>query len=140
VSIRGAPQAMFPNPCSSLTILVVEDEPPVRLMVADALRDTGFQVVEAGNGDEALTMVESGNPPIDLVFTDLRMPGRLDGVALVRRVRETHPGLKVAVASAYSPDWPSPNMVDLFIGKPIDIPRTISRLKILLGCESDPVH
>ena len=124
--------------CNSSTILVVEDEPLLRLAVAEALRDEGFQVVEAGSGDEALTVVEGGTP-INLVFADVRMPGKLDGIALMSRLRETHPDLKLAVASGYSPNWPSPNLVDVFIGKPYDVPRAIIRLKTLLDCETGPV-
>jgi CheY-like chemotaxis protein len=122
------------NHCKAATILVVEDEPVIRSMVADALRDAGFMVVEAGSGDEALTVVES-ETRVNLVFTDVRMPGTLDGVALMGRLRQTRPDLKLAVASRYSPEWPSPNLVDDFIGKPYDIARTVNRIKALLNCE-----
>jgi two-component system, response regulator PdtaR len=113
------------------TILVVEDEAAIRLMIAEALRSEGFGVVEAGSGEEALKVLESGTQ-VNLVFTDVRMPGALDGLALVGRLRVTRPDLKIAIGSAYVPEWPSPNMVDLFIGKPYDVPRTIERLKALL--------
>src|SRR6476646_9187480 len=95
------------------TILVVEDEAAIRLMIAEALRAEGFGVVEAGSGDEALTVLESGTR-VNLVFTDVRMPGTLDGLALVGRLRVTRPDLKIAIGSGYVPEWPSPNMVDLF--------------------------
>jgi len=125
--------------CNSNTILVVEDEPLIRLMIAEALQDEGFQVVEAGSGDEALAVMESGTA-VDLVFADVRMPGTLDGIALMSRLRETRPDLKLAVASGYSPDWPSPNLVDVFIGKPYDVSRAVMRLKALLDCETGPVN
>jgi CheY-like chemotaxis protein len=116
------------------TILVVEDETLIRLMVADALRAAGFEVIEAANADEALAILES-QPPIDLVFADVRMPGTMDGVGLMKLLRETRPNLKLAVASGCSPDWPSPNLVDDFVGKPYDVARAVNRIKSLLNCE-----
>ena len=113
------------------TILVVEDEPAIRLMIADALRENGFEVIEAGTADEAILVVGSATP-VDLVFTDYRLPGSMDGVALVKWLRQSHPEVKYAVGSAYMPDWPSPDFVDLFIGKPYNVPRTVSRLRSLL--------
>jgi CheY-like chemotaxis protein len=113
------------------TILVVEDEAHIRLMIAEALRAEGFGVVEASSGDEALTVLESGTR-VNLVFTDVRMPGKLDGLALVGHLRVTRPDLKLAVGSGHVPEWPAPNMVDLFIGKPYHVPRTVNRLKDLL--------
>jgi CheY-like chemotaxis protein len=112
----------------------VEDEFLIRLMIADALRAAGFEVLEAGTADEALTIIKSGML-IHLVFTDVRMPGTMDGIALMRRLRETHPDLKLAVASGYSPDWPSPNLVDAFIGKPYEVARAVNRMKALLNSE-----
>jgi CheY-like chemotaxis protein len=116
------------------TILVVEDESLIRLMVAEALRDAGFGVVEAGTADEALAILQN-DAPVDLVFADVRMPGTMDGVALAGLLRITRPDLKIAVASGYSPDWPSPNLADAFIGKPYDVARAVNRIKALLECE-----
>jgi CheY-like chemotaxis protein len=116
------------------TILVVEDELLIRLMIAEALREAGFEVVEAANSDEALAILES-HAPVDLVFSDVRMPGTMDGVALMKRLRESRPNLKLAVASGHSPDWPSPNLVDAFVGKPYDVARAVNRIKNLLNCE-----
>jgi CheY-like chemotaxis protein len=125
-------------PCNARTILVVEDEPPVRIMIAEALRGEGFQVVETGSGDEALAVLESGRP-INLVFSDIKMPGTLDGIALMDRLRQTRPDLKLAIGSAYCPEWPAPNLVDAFIGKPYDVPRAVERLKSLLERGSETV-
>jgi CheY-like chemotaxis protein len=122
------------NNCISNTILVVEDELLIRLIIADALRNVGFEVVEASTADEALTIV-NGGAPIHLVFTDVRMPGTMDGIALMSLLRQMRPELKLAVASGYSPDWPSPNLADIFIGKPYDVARAVNRMKALLNCE-----
>jgi CheY-like chemotaxis protein len=111
--------------------LVVEDEPTIRLMISEALRESGFEVIEVATADEAVLVVGS-TTELDLVFTDYRLPGSMDGVALIDWLRRTRPELKYAVGSAYTPEWPSPDFVDLFVGKPYDVPRTVSRLKSLV--------
>jgi CheY-like chemotaxis protein len=123
---------MASNPLNRKTVLIVEDEALIRLMIAEALREAGFEVVEAASADEALEIMRS-RPAVDLVFADVRMPGTMDGVALVRLLRETRPNVKLVVASAYSPDWPSPNLVDAFIGKPYEVARAVDRIKALLS-------
>ncbi len=115
------------------TVLVVEDDLLIRLMVVDALRNAGLKALEASSADEALTILES-DASVKLVFSDLRMPGTMDGVGLMKVLRKTRPDLKLAVASGYSPDWPSPDMVDAFIGKPYDVERAVARIKALLDC------
>jgi CheY-like chemotaxis protein len=117
--------------CGRKTILVVEDEPTIRLMISDALRDSGFEVIEVATADEAVIVLGSSTP-LDAVFTDYRLPGSMNGVELLEWLRRNRPGLKCAVGSAYTPPWPSPDFADLFIGKPYDVPRTVSRLKSLV--------
>lgn len=114
------------------TILVVEDEVLIRLMVANELRAQGFRVLEAVNADEAFPLLES-RVAIDLVFTDVKMPGSMDGIALARLIRERYPALKLVVTSDYSPVWPSRDFVDAFFGKPYEVARVVTRLKELLG-------
>ncbi len=72
------------------TVLLVEDEVLIRLMVAEELRSQGLQVLEASNADEALAILES-SLPVDLLFTDVRMPGRMDGVALAKLAQARFP-------------------------------------------------
>ncbi|MBV1691459.1 response regulator [Novosphingobium sp. G106] len=81
-------------------ILVVEDEWLVRMVIVDALRDSGRLVVEAANGDEAMAFIQSG-AAIDLIFTDVRMPGTVDGLALLAFARQTIPGVPVIVSSGH---------------------------------------
>jgi CheY-like chemotaxis protein len=122
----------------SKTVLVVEDELLLRMMIAEALRDAGFEVVEAGSADEALAILE--RVKVDLVLADVRMPGTMDGIGLMKALRKSRPDLKLVVASGYSPEWPSPNLVDAFIGKPYDVERAVRRIKRLLGCgEAEPI-
>jgi two-component system, response regulator PdtaR len=73
-----------------LTVLVVEDEVFIRLMLADELRGEGLQVLEASNADEALTVLQS-SLPVHLLFTDVRMPVRMDGVALAKAAHARFP-------------------------------------------------
>jgi CheY-like chemotaxis protein len=117
---------------------VVEDETLIRMMIVDALRNAGLEVLEAGSADEALVILGGGGATVDLVFADVRMPGTMDGIGLMKLLRETRPELKLAVASGYSPDWPSPHLVDAFIGKPYDVGRTVDRIKALLGDRQSP--
>jgi YesN/AraC family two-component response regulator len=79
---------------------VVEDE--VLIMTANDLRTAGYSVLEAGNAAEALTLLKS-NMPVDLVSTDIRMPGSLDRVKLASIIRELWPTMKIIVLSAYHP-------------------------------------
>lgn len=79
-------------------LLVVEDEPVLRAMLADELRETGFVVLEAGSADEALALLDGDGAP-DLVFTDVQMPGSMDGIALMRELASRRPALPVIVTS-----------------------------------------
>jgi CheY-like chemotaxis protein len=81
-------------------VLLVDDEPLVRLATADALADEGFAVAEAASGEDALALLEA-DPAFDCVVTDYLMPG-LNGVDLARRLRERHPRLPVMLLSGYA--------------------------------------
>ena len=80
-------------------ILIVEDELLIRFMLSDGLRDQGFHVIEACNADEALTIVETAIP--DLLISDVRMPGALNGLDLLRAVKKTNPTLPVIITSGH---------------------------------------
>ncbi len=69
----------------------------LRFAVVDALEDAGFEVLEAGNADEALVLLEGAQ--VDAVFTDVNMPGSTDGLGLMARVRALSPGTRVIVTS-----------------------------------------
>ena len=74
-------------------ILVVEDEYLIRFSLVEVLTDAGFRVLEADDAEAALRLAASG--PVDLVLTDLQLPGRMDGTALAARLREGRPGRPV---------------------------------------------
>lgn len=83
---------------SEFTVLVVEDEPLVRMLGVDILEEAGFSVVEAGNAAEALETLEGDND-VRVLFTDVNMPGELDGLELARVVHERWPEIRVLIAS-----------------------------------------
>ncbi|MEG3178638.1 response regulator [Sphingomonas sp. RB3P16] len=83
-------------------LLVVEDEMFIRMLVADVLRDAGYEVIEAINGDEALDILRAG-VLVDLVLSDVRMPGSTDGLALLAFVRQNLVELPVILTSGHLP-------------------------------------
>jgi CheY-like chemotaxis protein len=84
------------------TILLVEDEVLLRMTIADELRELAHNVIEAATADEALTILNSGTE-IDLVLTDIKMPGKVDGLTLARSVRDHYPNTKIVVWSGEDP-------------------------------------
>jgi CheY-like chemotaxis protein len=80
------------------TVLVVEDEWVVRMSIADYLRDCGYRVLEAGNADEAITALDA-DARVAIVFSDVQMPGSMDGRGLARWVRRERPGVKIIMTS-----------------------------------------
>jgi two-component system, cell cycle sensor histidine kinase and response regulator CckA len=85
------------------TVLLVEDEDPVRLFSARALRNKGYKVIEAKSGEAALEFIAAGSERVELLITDVVMP-RMDGPNLVKRVRELQPEMKVIFISGYTED------------------------------------
>lgn len=79
-------------------VLVVEDEPITRIVAADALADRGIMAWEAGDADEALDALQQ-HPRIGLVFTDINMPGAMDGLELAHHMSAIRPDLGVIVTS-----------------------------------------
>ena len=84
-------------------ILVVEDDPKVRAVTIQRIESLGYQVIVANNGDEAVRILEEEND-IDLVFTDLVMPGEISGYDLVVHIAENHPDTPVLMTSGYAED------------------------------------
>ena len=82
-------------------VLVVEDEPLVRELIVEALMDRGLEIVAASTGDEALK-VFLAHPEIGVVFTDITMPGKLNGCDLAREVRARRPDITVVLTSGKS--------------------------------------
>jgi len=80
------------------SVLVVEDDELIRLNAADMVRDLGFEAIEATNADHAIALLES-RPDISVVFTDIQMPGSMDGLRLIAVIRDRWPPVALLVTS-----------------------------------------
>ena len=87
-----------PAPAPPPAILVVEDDVLVRTLVAGYLRECGYDVVEAGSADEAIRVLDAGMRT-DIVFSDVNMPGSMDGFGLAQWLRRERPALKIILTS-----------------------------------------
>jgi DNA-binding NtrC family response regulator len=92
--------AMDQDAAQVSTILVVEDEALIRIAVSAYLRECGYRVLEAGRSTEAMELIKA--QVVDLVFTDVDMPGDMDGFGLARWVRERDPDLPIIITSGIS--------------------------------------
>jgi|ERR1035441_1944358 CheY-like chemotaxis protein len=79
-------------------VLVVEDDFLLRMDAVDIVRDAGFEAVEAANADDAIAIIEA-NPNIHVVFTDVQMPGTMDGLKLARFIKDRWPPIKIVATS-----------------------------------------
>lgn len=91
------------SPGPTTTVLVVDDEATVRLVVRRMLADGGYQAVEAHSGEAALGLLEREAQRVTFVITDVMMPG-LDGCELGRRIKAKWPRTRILYASAYTPE------------------------------------
>ncbi|MGA9946966.1 MAG: response regulator [Xanthobacteraceae bacterium] len=82
-------------------VLVVEDEPLILMLAIEMIRDAGFAPLWASNADDAVHILESRND-IRIVFTDINMPGSMDGIRLAQAVRGRWPPIKIIVTSGFS--------------------------------------
>jgi two-component system, response regulator PdtaR len=112
-------------------VLVVEDEFLIRMDALDMIRGAGFDVLEAANADEAIAILEV-RPDITLVFTDIQMPGSMDGLKLAAAIRGRWPPIKIIATSGRvklsDDDLPSGSR---FVPKPYsarEIVRTLSEM------------
>ncbi|MGO8954587.1 MAG: response regulator [Rhodomicrobium sp.] len=117
---------------SAATILVVEDETLILMMIADHLRDAGLTVIEAKHAGEALAIL-SKSAAIDFVITDVRMPGGLDGLALAKCVKQQKTTIPVIVVSGDLSHAPSQEIANAFFSKPYDLNVVLTRVKELLN-------
>jgi CheY-like chemotaxis protein len=113
-------------------ILVVEDEILIRSAVAEFLRDAGYRVIEAANAAEAVAIFAS-RTQIDLVFSDVNMPGTMDGVGLVRWIADHHPGIQVILTSAISHARRAGQSGASFLPKPYRLAEAVRRIASLLN-------
>lgn len=114
-------------------ILLVEDEEAVRSFSSRALTNKGYEVIEAGDGEEALEVMAELSEPVDLLVTDVIMPN-MDGTALVRKVREDYPDLPVIFMSGYTEDKFKDDMDEEihFLAKPFSLRALAEKVKTVL--------
>ena len=114
------------------SVLVVEDEILIRSAAAEFLRGAGYKVIEAANGEEAIAVCASGTP-VDLVFSDINMPGDLDGVELARRIADRHPGIHIILTSAIGQARRAREIGATFLPKPYRLAEAAHRIGALLN-------
>jgi CheY-like chemotaxis protein len=118
-----------PGAIGAPVILLVEDDVLVRLATAELLRDEGYVVLEAVNAGEAVALIQTGHP-IDLVMSDVRMPGEMDGLQLSFAVKQLRSNVPVMLFSSHLPD-DGDHCGDAFLQKPYrpdDLFRLVSKL------------
>jgi two-component system cell cycle sensor histidine kinase/response regulator CckA len=115
-------------------ILLVEDEDAVRMFGARALRNKGYEVIEADCGEAALELMETENETIDLLVTDVVMPG-VDGPTLTKRIQETRPDLKVIFISGYAEDAFRSSVDESinFLPKPFSLSQLATKVKEVMS-------
>jgi two-component system cell cycle sensor histidine kinase/response regulator CckA len=118
------------------TILLVEDEDPVRAVNARALSARGYTVLEAASGVEALQVMEERGTPVDVVVSDVVMP-EMDGPTLLRELRKIYPDLKVIFVSGYAEDAFRKNLPDgeefNFLAKPFSLRQLVELVKQVMA-------
>jgi two-component sensor histidine kinase/CheY-like chemotaxis protein len=128
------PDNMAPGVAAALpTVLVVEDEMVLRMRAVDIVEDAGFTPIEAVNADDALAILESRSD-IEMLFTDIQMPGSIDGLKLAYAVHERWPLIKIILVSGQltltDADKPADSR---FFGKPLDVKNMIAEMQDMMG-------
>jgi two-component sensor histidine kinase/DNA-binding response OmpR family regulator len=114
-------------------VLVVEDEMMLRMRAVDIVEDAGFTAIEAVNADEALAVLESRSD-IDLLFTDIQMPGSMDGLKLAHAVHERWPSIKIILVSGkLTPTDAEKPIHSRFFGKPLEVKQMIAEMQEMIG-------
>jgi CheY-like chemotaxis protein len=121
------------HPVAPTVVLVVEDEMLLRMHAVDMVEDAGFTSVEAVDADEAVAILESRSD-IALLFTDIQMPGSMDGLRLAHAVHERWPPIKIILVSGQV----KPANIDIpadsrFFGKPLEDKEMIAEMRNMIG-------
>jgi two-component sensor histidine kinase/DNA-binding response OmpR family regulator len=114
-------------------VLIVEDEMVLRMRAVDIVEDAGFTPVEAVNADQALAILEARSD-ISLLFTDIQMPGSMDGLKLAHAVHDRWPAIKIILVSGrVSPTDAERPADSRFFGKPLSVKQMIGELQAMIG-------
>src|ERR1700724_3690920 len=121
------------GPIEVPNVLIVEDEMLLRMRAVDIVEDAGFHPVEAVNADEAMSILESRSD-ISLLFTDIQMPGSMDGLKLAHAVHDRWPAIKIILVSGQVKPSDAEKPDDSrFFGKPLSVARMITELQAMVG-------
>ena len=125
---------MAPGVTAALpTVLIVEDEMMLRMRAVDIVEDAGFTPIEAVNADDALAILESRSD-IELLFTDIQMPGSIDGLKLAHAVHERWPLIKIMIVSGQLKLTDADKPLDSrFFGKPLDVKHMVAQMQDMMG-------
>jgi CheY-like chemotaxis protein len=125
---------------SRLVVLVVEDDPLLRELTVEVVEEAGFVALEAGDAGEAVALLES-RPEIALLFTDINMPGAMDGLKLAHAVRDRWPAINILVASGQvrlrQSDLPPGSR---YLAKPYRAAAVMAELRWLAGVGEERKH
>ena len=139
VALERPPPFLFCKACMSADpakvpkVLIVEDEMMLRMRAVDIVEDAGFSPVQAVNADQALSILESRSD-ISLLFTDIQMPGSMDGLMLAHAVHKRWPPIKIILVSGKlklsNIDTPPDSR---FFDKPLDAKEMVSEIQDMIG-------
>jgi CheY-like chemotaxis protein len=126
----------LPHVASGETILIVEDEPTVRMLVTEVLEELGYSAIEAADGAAGVKILES-SIHIDLLITDIGLPGGMNGRQVADAARRTRPDLKILFLTGYAEDA-AVNKLHLgpgmyIMAKPFAMERLASRIKTIVA-------
>jgi CheY-like chemotaxis protein len=121
-----------------LLILVVEDDPPIQIVVEDALTDGGFEPAIAPSGEEAVTLLKGHRGKYRALVTDINLRGRLDGWEVAKQAREIDPAFPILyITGAYADRWPSRGVpYSVLLTKPFVPAQLITAVSQLLNTET----
>lgn len=120
---------------ADVCVLLVEDEPLIREIMAETLQDEGYEVIEAADGEAAAALIR--NPPriFSALVTDFHMPGSIDGAQLASQIRQRFPGINVIIASGrpdvFQLNWKRELGYELLKKpyRPLDLVRLLGRMR-----------
>lgn len=120
--------------CMPLVVVVAEDEALIRMMAVDALTEAGFTVVEAGHAADALAILATEPNSVHALFTDIHMPGAMDGLKLAHHVHDHWPWIALIVASGKA----RPSAIELpdgsrFLPKPYDLAHVVKHVREMVA-------
>jgi two-component sensor histidine kinase/CheY-like chemotaxis protein len=125
--------AVLVNAATKPIVLIVEDEMLLRMRAVDIVEDAGFTPLQAVNADDALALLETRSD-IELLFTDIQMPGSMNGLKLAHTVHERWPAIKIILVSGQVTPSDADRPTDSrFFGKPLEVQQMIAELQRMIG-------